>query len=105
MKIVISSGHGKYCQGANYIVNEVEEARKVVNRVADFLDDAGVEVVVFHDDESTEQDENLDTICDFHNDQERDLDVSVHFNAFDGNAHGTECFATSQMQLARDVSS
>jgi len=105
MRIVISSGHGLNIQGADEIVNEVEEARKVVNRVAEMLTSAGVWVAVFHDNTSNEQNENLEAICDFHNSQTRDLDVSVHFNMYNGEAHGTEVFATSQLELARDVAS
>ena len=44
----------------------------------------------------TTQDENLKRICDFHNAQgTHDLDVSVHFNASNGQGHGTEVFYTS----------
>jgi peptidoglycan hydrolase-like protein with peptidoglycan-binding domain len=107
MKIVISSGHGKYIRGASGFIDEVDEARRVVNRVADFLDEADVEVTVFHDDESTTQDENLEAIVDFHNSQERDLDVSVHFNAYNTthSPMGTECWYYSQGDLASSVAS
>ena len=33
-RIVISSGHGKYVRGACGILDEVDEARRVVDRVA-----------------------------------------------------------------------
>ena len=36
-QFVISSGHGKNVQGAIGILNEVDEARKVVNRVYEIL--------------------------------------------------------------------
>ena len=81
--IVISSGHGKYVRVASGIIDEVDEARKVVEEVAKLLRAADVEVVTYHDDVSTTQNENLNRIVDFHNAQIRDLDISVHFNAFE----------------------
>jgi N-acetylmuramoyl-L-alanine amidase len=104
-RIVISSGHGKYVRGASGILDEVDEARKVVERVADELRDRGIEVTTFHDDTSHSQNENLNTIVDFHNGQERDLDVSVHFNAYVETTApmGTECLFVTQSTLASHV--
>src|ERR1700757_3229057 len=82
MNIVISSGHGKYVRGASGYIDEVDEARKVVEMVAQHLRKLGVGVTTFHDDVSKTQDENLERIVDFHNDQDRNLDISVHFNAY-----------------------
>jgi N-acetylmuramoyl-L-alanine amidase len=82
MKIVISSGHGKYVRGASGYIDEVDEARKVVNRVVEILKEAGVEATPYHDDVSHSQSENLNRIVDFHNSRSRDWDVSVHFNAY-----------------------
>ena len=79
MKICISSGHGKYIRGANGEpegFNEVDEARKVVENVADIWRNSGVGVDVFHDNKSTTQSQNLNTIVAHHNAQTRDLDVS-----------------------------
>jgi N-acetylmuramoyl-L-alanine amidase len=109
MKIVISSGHGKYIRGASGDpvppqLDEVDEARRVVNKVAHWLEEAGVDTTVFHDDVSQTQNENLNRIVDFHNAQGRhDYDVSVHFNAYDGSASGTECLYVSQSALAADM--
>jgi N-acetylmuramoyl-L-alanine amidase len=82
-RIVISSGHGKYVRGASGILDEVDEARLVVEQLAGMLRDRGVAVVTFHDDISHSQNENLETIVDFHNSHTRDLDISVHFNAYE----------------------
>lgn len=82
MNIVISSGHGKYIRGASGYLDEVDEARRVVDRVATLLEGLDIGVVTFHDDISTTQSENLNRIVSFHNSQTRDLDVSVHFNAY-----------------------
>ena len=81
-RIVISSGHGKYVRGASGVLDEVDEARKVVEQVADELRARNVDVTTYHDDVSTSQNENLNRIVDFHNSKQRDLDVSVHFNAY-----------------------
>jgi N-acetylmuramoyl-L-alanine amidase len=80
--VVISSGHGKNIRGASGFIDEVDEARKVVETVADLLLKNSVGVITFHDDVSTTQSENLEAITAFHNSQERELDVSVHFNAY-----------------------
>src|SRR3974390_1928145 len=69
MRIVISSGHGLHIRGASGILDEGEEPRRVVERVADVLRNVYVEVKTFHDDVSTTQDENLMRIVDYHNSQ------------------------------------
>ena len=103
--IVISSGHGRYVRGACGIIDEVDEARRVVERVADGLAVRGVNVKVFHDETSHSQNENLDTIVNYHNAQTRDLDVSVHFNAYVETAKpmGTEVLYVTQSQLASQM--
>ena len=102
--IAISSGHGMYIRGArgNPVppqLDEVDEARKIVDRVAQLLG-----CVKFHDNTSHDQSTNLNAIVDWHNRQQRDLDVSVHFNAYDHSAHGTEVLYVTQQTLASDVS-
>lgn len=106
MNIVMSSGHGLLVRGATGIIDEVDEARRVVERMASRLRSVGHNVVTFHDDTSTTQSQNLDTIVDFHNSQDRDLDVSVHFNAYveTTDPMGTECLYATQQQLAGRVS-
>lgn len=105
-RIVISSGHGKYVRGASGILDEVDEARKVTEELATALEERGVKVTTFHDDVSKSQKENLWTITDFHNAQERDLDISVHFNAFEQRDApvGTEVWYVTQQDLARKLS-
>jgi len=103
--IVISSGHGKYVSGAVGILNEVDEARRVVEKVAEFLRARGVTVTVFHDDTSHDQNTNLNTIVNFHNKQTRELDISVHFNAYQttDKPMGTECLYVTQDALAGNI--
>ena len=103
MKIVISSGHGKFVRGASGVLDEVNEARRVVDAVAAQLPD----VVKYHDDVSKSQSENLDRIVRFHNGQgPHDLDVSVHFNAYVETTKpmGTEVLFVTQNELARRMS-
>lgn len=106
--IAISSGHAKNVRGArgNPVppeMDEVDEVRKIVNRVAEILDDEGITVHVFHDNTSTSSSQNLSTINAWHNSQNRVLDVSVHLNATEG-AYGTEVLYVTQEALAREVS-
>jgi N-acetylmuramoyl-L-alanine amidase len=102
MRIAISSGHGKHVLGAEEYMSEVEQARRVVENVAQELEAAGVECFTFHDNTSDDQSENLETIVDWHNSQNRDYDVSVHFNAYQptNEGMGTEVLYLTQQGLA-----
>jgi N-acetylmuramoyl-L-alanine amidase len=93
-------------QGAVGIINEVEQARRVTNKVAEELVNRGVDVFVFHDDTSKNQGQNLQTIVDAHNGEVRDVDISVHFNAFEQREGpvGTEVWYVSQKTLAAKLS-
>jgi N-acetylmuramoyl-L-alanine amidase/Putative peptidoglycan binding domain len=109
MKVVISSGHGKYIRGASGApvppqLDEVDEARKVVDQTAVVLRGMGVDVTTFHDNTSHDQSTNLNTIVNFHNKQgPHDLDVSVHFNAYGGGANGCEVDYLTQKTLSQRV--
>src|SRR6516164_785726 len=106
MKVVISSGHGKKIRGASGYLDEVDEARRVVERVANYFAELDVGCTTFHDNVSTAQDENLKRICDFHNSKQRDIDISVHFNAHETTSKpmGTEVWYRTQEALAENVS-
>jgi N-acetylmuramoyl-L-alanine amidase len=105
-RIVLSSGHGLYVRGASGILDEVDEARQVVMQLAEDLKYRGIDVITFNDDVSRSQSENLNRIVDFHNSQARDLDVSVHFNAYEqvSKPMGVEVLYTTQSELAKQVS-
>ena len=105
-QIVISSGHGKYVRGASGYIDEVNEARKVVEQLATDLRNMNIGIITFHDDTSTTQSQNLETIVNFHNMQDRDLDVSVHFNAYQTTSKpmGCEVLYLTQGDLAAEVS-
>lgn len=107
MKIVISSGHGKYVRGASGYIDEVDQARLVVDRVAELWRENDVGVDTFHDNTSTSQNQNLSTIVNYHNSRSRDLDVSVHFNAYQTTSKpmGVEVLYVTQSTLASNLSS
>lgn len=48
-QINISSGHSVNCQGAVDIINEVAEAKRVVDRVYEICKSLGIEVYKYHD--------------------------------------------------------
>ena len=104
--IVLSSGHGKYVRGASGILDEVDEARRVVDCVAGALRARGVNVKTFHDNTSHDQNTNLNTITNYHNAQTRDLDASVHFNAYEqvSKPMGVEVLYVTQSALASQMS-
>jgi N-acetylmuramoyl-L-alanine amidase len=107
MKIAISAGHGLYVRGASGILDEVDEARRVMSRLAAELEDRGAEIRTYADDISTTQNENLNRIVDWHNAQgAHDLDISVHFNAYEQveKPMGTEVLYVTQKNLAAEVS-
>ena len=79
-QVNISSGHSINCQGASGYVNEVTEARKVVDRVAEMLKACNKDVYKYHD-ISYNSNQNLANIVNFHNSFKDGIDVSVHFNA------------------------
>lgn len=89
MKVCISAGHAQDVQGAvgpsPWGLNEVDEARRVTTRTAEYLRTAGIEVETWWDDVSDSQSENLDRIVAWHNNAargEHQLDCSIHFNAY-----------------------
>jgi N-acetylmuramoyl-L-alanine amidase len=114
VSICISSGHGKLIRGAAYSdpdgwgLDEVDQARRVVSALAQALRARRHEVVEIHDDHSTEQQQNLEWLVAEHEKYERELDISIHFNACDpagtDGPRGTECFYQTQTELAALVS-
>ena len=98
MKVCVSAGHSSKCRGmSSEWLDEVDEARRVTAQVGQNLEEAGVAVATYWDDVSTEQQECLQRICSWHNNAHgaHDLDVSIHFNASNGQGHGCEVFYTS----------
>jgi N-acetylmuramoyl-L-alanine amidase len=105
-QINISSGHSINCQGASDIINEVSEARKVVDRIYEMCKAMGIEVYKYHDTSSSSS-QNLANIANWHNRFKDGIDISIHFNCYQltTNSMGTEVCYYSQSQLANQVSS
>ena len=104
-QVNISSGHSINCQGAADIINEVTEARKVVDRVYEIVKASGKQCYKHHD-TSSNSTQNLVNIVNWHNGFNDGVDVSIHFNAY---AHvdkpmGTEVCYYSNSSLAAAVS-
>lgn len=104
--IVISSGHGQYVRGAKGFLDEVDEARRIVDAVAKYLREHGATVYVYHDNTSRTQRDNLNAIVAFHNSKQRSLDVSVHLNAASttNEPRGCEVLYYDAKQSAANVS-
>ena len=104
-QVNISSGHSINCQGAVDIINEVTEAKKVVDRVYDIIKASGKACYKYHDTSSSSS-QNLVNIVNWHNGFRDGVDVSIHFNAYThtDKAMGTEVCYYSQPTLAKEVS-
>lgn len=104
-QVNISSGHSINCQGAVDIINEVTEAKKVVDRVYDIIKASGKACYKYHDTSSSSS-QNLVNIVNWHNGFKDGVDVSIHFNAYThtDKAMGTEVCYYSQPTLAKEVS-
>lgn len=86
-QVNISSGHSINCQGASDIINEVTEARKVVDTVYQMVKECGKGAYKYHDTASSSS-QNLANIVNWHNAFKDGIDVSVHFNAFKHTSSG-----------------
>lgn len=88
----IHAGHNFKVPGASGMFSETEEDRKVKDAVISKLRQLGNTVYDCTDNDGATQSQNLTNIvrnCNAHN---VDLDISIHFNASDGNGHGTEVY-------------
>ena len=86
----IHAGHNTIVPGANGKFNEVTEDRKVKDTVISKLQSLGYTVYDCTDDSGKTQNENLKNIVSKCNDHTVDLDISIHFNASNGQGHGVE---------------
>ena len=100
MKILLSAGHGGTDGGSTGADNEKEKDRTwtLTNKVADYLRNAGHNVTV-----NTEKTSNGS--WRFKNRSGYDFALSIHFNAFDGTATGTECLYKGTKKKADELSS
>lgn len=103
-EIEIHPGHWENPgSGANGILNEVTEARKVAKRVYEILRSWKVPTTYFEDNTSSNQTQNINTLIKEHNKDKDGLIVSIHFNASGGTQSrgiGTEVLYYDQKDLA-----
>lgn len=104
-QVNISSGHSINCQGVADIINEVTEARKVVDRVYEIIKASGKQCYKYHDTSSSST-QNLVNIVNWHNGFNDGVDVSIHFNGYThvDKPMGTEVCYYSNSSLAAAVS-
>lgn len=100
MIINVHGGHSLKCRGASGLLDEVNEDRKVKNKVIELLRNEGHTVYDCTDDNGKDQNSNLKAIVKKCNDHKVDLDVSIHLNA--GGGTGTEVYIYSDSSKAKD---
>ena len=86
----IHAGHNFKVPGAGGCFSETQEARNVKNLVISKLRSLGHTVYDCTDEDGATSNQNLANIVAKCNQHKVDLDVSIHFNAFNGSAHGVE---------------
>ena len=89
-KYNVHGGHNAIVPGASGKFSEVTEDRKVKNKVIALLREKGNTVYDCTDDVGKTQSQNLSNIVKKCNAHQVDLDISIHFNAFNGQASGVE---------------
>lgn len=96
----IHGGHNRIVPGASGCFSEVEEDRKVKDLVIGKLRALGHTVYDCTDEVGTTQNANLSNIVAKCNSHKVDLDISIHFNSFNGSAHGTEAYTYDNLGSA-----
>lgn len=77
----VHGGHSLVCRGASGLLDEVNEDRKVKNKVIEYLRVAGHTVYDCTDDAGRTQAQNLSNIVRKCNAHSVDLDISIHLNS------------------------
>ena len=96
----IHGGHNRIVPGASGCFSEVEEDRKVKDLVIAKLIALGHTVYDCTDEVGTSQNANLSNIVAKCNSHKVDLDIAIHFNSFNGSAHGTEAYTYDNLGSA-----
>lgn len=99
MKILLSAGHGGTDGGSIGVDKGKEKDRTIdlANRVATYLKNAGHNVTV-------NQEKTSSGAWCFKNRNGYDYALSIHFNAFNGTATGTECLYKTSLGKAQELS-
>lgn len=102
MRFNVHAGHNFHVPGAGGQFSETREDRNVKDKLIALLRAEGHTVYDCTDEDGRSQNANLANIVRKCNAHSVDLDVSIHFNAFDGSAHGVEvCVPNGSSQTAR----
>ena len=101
----IHAGHNANVPGANGKFNEVTEDRKVKDTVISKLQSLGYTVYDCTDDSGKTQNENLKNIVSKCNAHTVDLNISIHFNASNGQGHGVEVlqYSDKTKEVAQNI--
>lgn len=91
MKIGLRGGHSPNCKGAFGIIDEQAEVRKIYNELAPMLTAQGHTVVNCNSD-AYDQITDLNIGTNAANANGCDIFISIHMNAFNYFANGTECW-------------
>lgn len=105
MVINIHAGHcpdGHGANGAVGIVRESTVAREIKDAIAFKLSCGGHTVYDCTDNDTWTERDNLVAIVNKCNAYDVDLDVSIHLNCFNGQAHGTEVLIASDNSRAKE---
>ncbi|WP_285946940.1 N-acetylmuramoyl-L-alanine amidase, partial [Thomasclavelia cocleata] len=86
----IHAGHNFKVGGSSGYFSETTESRNVKNAVISKLQSLDYKVYDCTDDSGKTQNENLKNIVSKCNDHTADLNISIHFNASNGQGHGVE---------------
>ena len=105
--IAMSGGHNEKVTGANCYLDEVKEDRAVLSSMMKYGKKLGLTCYDCTDNVGRNQSENLSLIVKNHNAKKRDLDVSVHLNAYqkeegDGKTKGSEVLVYSKTVKPED---
>lgn len=96
----IHAGHNFNVSGADGYFSETTENKNVKNAVISKLQSLGYTVYDCTDDSGKTQNENLKNIVSKCNAHTVDLDISIHFNASNGQGHGVEVLQYSDKTQA-----
>lgn len=101
----IHRGHNFNVQGADGIFNEVTENTKVKDLVISKMRLLGYTVYDCTDDAGKTQNQDLKNIVSKCNAHEVDLDISIHFNSFNGSGHGVEVlqYSSKTKEVAQNI--
>ena len=98
MILNVHAGHNFKVPGASGIFSETVEDRNVKNLVISKLQNLGHTVYDCTDENGTTQGKNLANIVAKCNAHSVDLDISIHFNSFNGASYGVEVWQYSNTQ-------